>query len=209
MNETGKTMRVTERHIGDEVEISFRKTAGNEKCNCKITANNAASAINGICIIVQEYASALQLPALHVLAVMAALMADPESEHGEMKEEEKESDPNAVNNIPNMEEMEKEIISIINTHADDDGWVDLSELGDNLPKRVPGFDPRNYKCTKLKQFIEMFDSVEVRSARNPHNKILSIIYVRVKQKEEKPVLSKVRRGGKQKKNAAVVVTGME
>lgn len=51
MNETGKTMRVTERHIGDEVEISLRKTAGNEKCNCKITANNAASAINGICIM--------------------------------------------------------------------------------------------------------------------------------------------------------------
>ena len=100
-----------------------------------------------------------------------------------------------------MLEMEKEIISIINTHADDDGWVDLSELGDNLPKRVPGFDPRNYKCTKLKQFIERFDSVEVRSARNPHNKILSIIYVRVKQKEEKPVLSKVRRGGKRKKDA--------
>lgn len=128
---------------------------------------------------------------------------------GSRKEAEKESDPNAVSNIPNMEEMEKEIISIINTHADDDGWVDLSELGDNLPKRVPGFDPRNYKCTKLKQFIELFDCVEVRSARNPHNKILSIIYVRVKQKEEKPVLSKVRRGGKQKKNAAVVVTGME
>lgn len=54
MNETGKTMKVTERHIGDEVEITLRKTAGNEKCNCKITANNAASAINGICIIVQE-----------------------------------------------------------------------------------------------------------------------------------------------------------
>lgn len=83
---------------------------------------------------------------------------------GSRKEAEKESDPNAVSNIPNMEEMEKEIISIINTHADDDGWVDLSELGDNLPKRVPGFDPRNYKCTKLKQFIELFDSVEVRSA---------------------------------------------
>ena len=46
---------------------------------------------------------------------------------------------------------------------------------------------------------QVFDSVEVRSARNPHNKILSIIYVRVKQKEEKPVLSKVRRGRKRKK----------
>ena len=78
------------------------------------------------------------------------------------------------------------MISIINTHAGEDGWVDLSELGDNLPKRVPGFDPRNYNCSKLKQFIERFDSVEVRSARNPHNKILSVIYVRVKQEEEEP-----------------------
>ena len=40
------------------------------------------------------------------------------------KEAEKEGDPNAVSNIPNMEEMEKEIIPIINTHADDDdGWI--------------------------------------------------------------------------------------
>ena len=64
--------------------------------------------------------------------------------------------------------------------------MDLTELGDNLPKRVPGFDPRNYNCSKLKQFIERFDSVEVRSAKNPHNKILSVIYVRVKQEEEEP-----------------------
>jgi len=92
MSETGKTMKVTERHIGDEAEITFRKTAGNEKCNCKITANNAASALNGVCIIVQKYASAIQLPTLHVLAVMAALMADPESEHGAVKEAPKESE---------------------------------------------------------------------------------------------------------------------
>ena len=99
----------------------------------------------------------------------------------------KETEPaKAVSNIPDIAEMEKEVISIINTHAGEDGWVDLSELGDNLPKRVPGFDPRNYNCSKLKQFIERFDSVEVRSARNPHNKILSVIYVRVKQEEEEP-----------------------
>ncbi|MCI7263875.1 MAG: NYN domain-containing protein [Otoolea sp.] len=99
----------------------------------------------------------------------------------------KETEPEkAVSNIPDIAEMEKEVISIINTHAGEDGWVDLSELGDNLPKRVPGFDPRNYNCSKLKQFIERFDSVEVRSARNPHNKILSVIYVRVKQEEEEP-----------------------
>lgn len=91
-----------------------------------------------------------------------------------------------LSNIPDIKEMEKEVIAIINVHAGEDGWVDLSALGDNLPKRVPGFDPRNYNCSKLKQFIERFDSVEVRSARNPHNKILSVVYVRVKQEEEIP-----------------------
>lgn len=91
-----------------------------------------------------------------------------------------------VSSIPDLAEMEKEVISIINMHAGEDGWVDLSALGDNLPKRVPGFDPRNYNCSKLKQFIERFDSVEVRSAKNPHNKILSVVYVRAKQEEEEP-----------------------
>ena len=42
------------------------------------------------------------------------------------------------------------------------------------------------------QFIELFDSIEVKSARNPHNKILSVIYVRVKQKEEKEEQGKSR-----------------
>lgn len=92
MSETGKTMKVTARHIDDEVEITFHKTAGNEKCNCKITANNAASALNGVCIILQEYASAIGLPALHVLAVVAAVMADPESEHGAVEDAPKESE---------------------------------------------------------------------------------------------------------------------
>lgn len=91
-----------------------------------------------------------------------------------------------LSNIPDIKEMEKEVIAIINAHAGEAGWVDLSALGDNLPKRVPGFDPRNYNCSKLKQFIERFDSVEVRSSRNPHNKILSVVYVRVKQEEEIP-----------------------
>lgn len=90
----------------------------------------------------------------------------------------------AIRNIPTLEEMEKEVLSIISTHEGTDGWVDLSELGDNLPKRVPGFDPRNYNCSKLRQFIERFDSVEVKSMRNPHNEILSVIYVRVRQEEE-------------------------
>lgn len=92
MSEAGKTMKVTARHISDEVEITLRKTAGNEKCNCKIAANNATSALNGVCIIVNEYANALRLSPLHVLAIIAAVMADPTSEHGAVEELPKESE---------------------------------------------------------------------------------------------------------------------
>ena len=77
MNEQSRAVKVAERHTADEVEITFRKTAGDEKCRCKIEANNAAAALNGVCIIVQEYARVLQLPAMHVLAVIAAAMAEP------------------------------------------------------------------------------------------------------------------------------------
>lgn len=109
-----------------------------------------------------------------------------ELDEGERKKETESAAAQMVSSIPDLAEMEKEVISIINLHAGEDGWVDLSALGDHLPKRVPGFDPRNYNCSKLKQFIERFDSVEVRSSRNPHNKILSVVYVRVKQEEEEP-----------------------
>lgn len=82
--------------------------------------------------------------------------------------------------IPTRREIEKEIIAIIEARAGDEEWVDLSEIGDNLPKRVPGFDPRNYKCQKLKQLIETFKSLETKSIQNPHNKILKIVYVKVR-----------------------------
>ena len=122
----------------------------------------------------------------------------PDSAEGRKKSAEA---ANGVSSIPDISEMEKEIISIINTNAGEDGWVDLSELGDSLSKRVPGFDPRNYNCSKLKQFIELFDSVEVRSARNPHNKILSIIYVRVKLEFEAKVQIRQKRKKRRRKQA--------
>ena len=86
----------------------------------------------------------------------AEAAAAAEAEAAAAQEAEEES----IRNIPDMAEMEKEVIAIIEAAAGDDGWADLSVLGDNLPKRVPGFDPRNYGCSKLRLFIEKFDSIE-------------------------------------------------
>ncbi len=85
-----------------------------------------------------------------------------------------------LSNIPSRDDIEKKILSIMESKAGDDGWTNLSEIGTHLTKRVPGFDPRNYKCQKLKQLIESFPSIEMKSVKNPNNNILKIVYVKVK-----------------------------
>lgn len=82
--------------------------------------------------------------------------------------------------IPTMKEIGAEIRAIIDLKSGDDGWVDLSEIGVSLSRRVPGFDPRNYKYTKLSKLIKGFAFAETKEVRNPNNKLLKSIYVRIK-----------------------------
>ena len=98
----------------------------------------------------------------------------------ETKEEAKEEEASFVTAIPTMKEIGTEIRSIIDLKSGDDGWVDLSEIGVSLSRRVPGFDPRNYKYTKLSKLIKGFAFVETKEVRNPNNKLLKSIYVRIR-----------------------------
>ena len=72
------------------------------------------------------------------------------------------------------------IIDIIEAKTEEE-WINLSEVGITLSKRVPGFDPRNYKYQKLRQLIESFDAFETKAIPNPHNKLLKIVYVKEKE----------------------------
>ena len=98
----------------------------------------------------------------------------------EPKEEPKDEETAFVTAIPTMKEIGGEIRSIIDLKSGDDGWVDLSEIGVSLSRRVPGFDPRNYKYTKLSKLIKGFAFVETKEVRNPNNKLLKSIYVKIK-----------------------------
>ena len=44
--------------------------------------------------------------------------------------------------------------AIIDKFSDDDGWVGLGKLGDQLAKRLPDFDVRNYGFKKLRPFLK-------------------------------------------------------
>ena len=64
-----------------------------------------------------------------------------------------EKDAGDNDNLPKLSDIEKEVISIIRSNAEENGWINMSELGINLSKRSRGFDPRNYQCSKLSTFL--------------------------------------------------------
>lgn len=103
-------------------------------------------------------------------------------EADEPKKEEQEEKA-GVNNIPTKEEVGVEIASIIESQSDEDEWINLSEIGNMLLKRIPGFDPRNYNYSKLGKLIKSYDFLEINTKRNPNpnDKSLKIVYVRMKQ----------------------------
>ena len=92
-----------------------------------------------------------------------------------------EKDAGDNDNLPKLSDIEKEVISIIRSNAEENGWINISELGINLSKRIPGFDPRNYQCSKLCTFLKKFRSIELNPIENPHNKLLKVVYAKIKE----------------------------
>lgn len=52
--------------------------------------------------------------------------------------------------------------AILNQFSDEDGWVSTGKLGDQLSKRMPEFDVRNYGFSKLTSFIRSLGDYEVK-----------------------------------------------
>lgn len=120
------------------------------------------------------------------------LFAEEEEEHGaednsiadeaveEQAIDEKAQDLCDMPFIPTQENIGDEIRTIIEQKSDEAGWINQSEIGILLSKRVPGFDPRNYNFKKLSQLIESYDFLETKTIPNPKNDLLKIVYVKIK-----------------------------
>lgn len=102
------------------------------------------------------------------------------------RDEENASEENAKDRsgrkkaTPSKKQIRKEIKSIIETKGDEEGWTDLSVIGNLLSKRVPGFDPRNYQFNKLGKLIESYNDFEMKKLVNEDN-VLIQFYFRVKE----------------------------
>ena len=69
--------------------------------------------------------------------------------------------------------------TIIDEISDDDGWANLSEVGNILLKRYPSFDVRSYGFTKLTSFIKSLGMFELYSVPSEKGNV-RVMYVRRK-----------------------------
>ncbi|MEG1426534.1 MAG: NYN domain-containing protein [Oscillospiraceae bacterium] len=80
----------------------------------------------------------------------------------------------------NISNISRAIHAIIEEHSDDDGWMFSGKLGNQLMKRFPDFDVRNFGFKKLVPFIESMGKFEVRKNQNPDDPNVHQVHVRNK-----------------------------
>ncbi|MDR0434767.1 MAG: NYN domain-containing protein [Gracilibacteraceae bacterium] len=58
------------------------------------------------------------------------------------------------------------ILSITAENSDDNGWLNIGELGNKLVKRYPDFDVRNFNFSKLSMFVQSLDYLVTKKVQN-------------------------------------------
>ena len=82
--------------------------------------------------------------------------------------------------MKDVKNVRRIINAIINKFSDEDGWLSTGKLGDQLSKRMPEFDVRNYGFSKLTPFIKSLGDYELQKIPVGGQKQ---IYVRLKDKK--------------------------
>ena len=66
--------------------------------------------------------------------------------------------------LANLGKLVKSIKNIITEGSDEEGWINLGEVGNKLNMRYPDFDTRNYGHAKLSSFILSLNKFEIQSS---------------------------------------------
>lgn len=72
------------------------------------------------------------------------------------------------------------ILAIVEDGSDEDGWMFIGDVGNQLAKRYPDFDVRNFGFKKLSALLEALDSFEVKKIRASGNRNIQLVYIRAK-----------------------------
>lgn len=91
----------------------------------------------------------------------------------------KQQNPNNKNK--DLKHVRRTINAIIDKCSDEEGWLSSGQLGDQLSKRLPDFDVRNYGYSKLTPFIKSLGDYE--TGKIPTGSGRKQIYFRMKDKK--------------------------
>ena len=83
----------------------------------------------------------------------------PEKDDLEKKDVKKTEKP-SVSVVP-LKKVRSVIKEIVNSIGNDEGWALLADVGNNLSKRMPDFDARNYGYRKLIDLVSTFSGFEI------------------------------------------------
>ena len=97
------------------------------------------------------------------------------------KKETKNTKTRATRN-KDLARVRRTINTILDQFSDEDDWIFSGKLGNQLSKRMPEFDVRNFGFTKLTSFIKSLGDYEMNEVRDGSNQ--KQIYFRLKAKEK-------------------------
>lgn len=80
----------------------------------------------------------------------------------------------------NLKVLKRSIRSIAKECSDDEGWIFSAELRNQLDKRFPDFDVRNFGYSKFTPFIESLDLFEVKRTRSGLRHV-QLVYFKLKK----------------------------
>ena len=102
----------------------------------------------------------------------------PETKTVETAPSKKSNDKRKKNDLKRIRNT---IRAIIDKFSDEDGWLSSGKLGDQLSKRMPDFDVRNYGFSKLTPFIKSLGDYEIQKMSSGGGQ--KQIYFRLKTKK--------------------------
>lgn len=85
----------------------------------------------------------------------------------------------------NLKMIKKAILSLAEECSDDDGWIFSAELGNQLAKRFPDFDVRNFGFSKFTPFIDSLNLFEIKRNQASSNSNVQHVYFKIKESPRK------------------------
>jgi uncharacterized LabA/DUF88 family protein/Fe-S-cluster formation regulator IscX/YfhJ len=87
-----------------------------------------------------------------------------------------------IRDLRNNQKLLKLLKNSVEDSSDEQGWAELGLVGNNLQKKSPEFDARNYGFKKLFDLIQVIDQFEV-DERQSSDQSGKIIYIRERPKK--------------------------